>query len=115
MRDASATVCVNGPAWSNVRDRGTMPSVEISPNDGFSPTMPQAAAGIRIDPPVHVPSVARAMPDATLPADPPLAPPGYRNGPWGLRAGPTAGPSLVWPNATSGRWVFPPYTSPARL
>jgi hypothetical protein len=42
--------------------------------------MPQAAAGMRIDPPVHVPSVASAMPAATLAADPPLDPPGDRNG-----------------------------------
>ena len=42
--------------------------------------MPQQAAGIRIEPPVSVPRVARAMPAATLTADPPLEPPGERVG-----------------------------------
>ena len=42
--------------------------------------MPQAAAGMRIDPPVSVPIVASAMPAATLAADPPLDPPGDRDG-----------------------------------
>ena len=42
--------------------------------------MPQAAAGIRIEPPVSVPIVASAMPAATLTADPPLDPPGDRDG-----------------------------------
>ena len=50
--------------------------------------MPHAAAGMRIDPPVSVPSVASAMPAATLTADPPLDPPGDRVGSCGLRAGP---------------------------
>jgi hypothetical protein len=76
-------------------------SVETSPYDGFSPTMPQAAAGMRIDPPVHVPSVASAIPAATLAADPPLEPPGERDGSRGLRAGPNAESSFVVPNANS--------------
>ncbi len=42
--------------------------------------MPQAAAGMRIEPPVSVPMVASAMPAATLAADPPLDPPGDRVG-----------------------------------
>jgi len=40
-----------------VVERGaTTPSVEISPDVGFNPVTPQAAAGIRIDPPVSVPT-----------------------------------------------------------
>ena len=77
----------SGPTWSSVRDSGTTPSVDTSPNDGFRPTMPQAAAGMRIEPPVSVPIVASAMPAATLAADPPLDPPGDRVGSCGLRAG----------------------------
>jgi len=37
-----------------------------------------AAAGIRIDPPVSVPKAASAMPAARLAAEPPLDPPGDR-------------------------------------
>ena len=57
---------------------GTTPAVGSSPTVGFSPTNPHTADGIRIDPPVSVPSVASAMPAATLTADPPLEPPGDR-------------------------------------
>ena len=75
--------------------------------------MPQAAAGMRIEPPVSVPSVASAMPAATLTADPPLEPPGDRDGSCGLRAGPNAESSLVVPNANSCRFVLPTKTAPA--
>ena len=75
--------------------------------------MPQAAAGMRIDPPVSVPTVARAIPVATLMADPPLEPPGDRETSWGLRAGPKAESSLVVPNANSCRLVLPMKTAPA--
>jgi len=40
-------------------------SVEISPIGAFRPTMPQAAAGMRMDPPVSVPRAASAIPVAT--------------------------------------------------
>ena len=88
-------------------------SVESRRSVGFSPTMPQAAAGIRIDPPVSVPSVASAMPAATLAAEPPLDPPGERVGSCGLRAGPNAESSFVVPNANSCRLVLPMKTAPA--
>ena len=62
--------------------------------------MPQAAAGMRIDPPVSVPTVASAIPAATLAADPPLEPPGDRLGSCGFLAGPNADSSFVVPNAS---------------
>ena len=40
--------------------------------------MPQAAAGMRIDPPVSVPTVPSDMPVAIAIAEPPLDPPGDR-------------------------------------
>ena len=46
--------------------------------------MPQAAAGMRIDPPVSVPTVPSDMPDATAAAEPPLDPPGDRDGSCGI-------------------------------
>ena len=63
--------------------------------------MPHAAAGMRIDPPVSVPTVPSDMPDATAAADPPLDPPGERDGSCGLRTGPKPESSLVVPNANS--------------
>ena len=56
--------------------------------------MPQAAAGMRIEPPVSVPIVASAMPAATLAADPPLEPPGDRVGSCWMTGG-TEGGFLV--------------------
>src|SRR5437763_17179080 len=98
---ASATVRASGPTWSSVRDNGTTPSVDTSPHVGLRPTVPQAAAGIRIDPPVSLPTDTMAMPVATLMADPPLDPPGDRDGSWGFRAAPNADSSLVVPSANS--------------
>jgi hypothetical protein len=42
--------------------------------------MPHAAAGMRIEPPVSVPTLANVMPVRTPMADPPLEPPGDRVG-----------------------------------
>ena len=41
------------------------------------PTIPQSAAGWRIEPPVSVPSAHGASPAATAAADPPEEPPGH--------------------------------------
>src|SRR5262245_29722290 len=75
--------------------------------------MPQAAAGMRIDPPVSVPSAARAIPVATATADPPLDPPGDRDVSSGCRTTPNAEFSLVVPKANSSRLVLPMITAPA--
>ena len=42
------------------------------------PTMPQSAAGWRMEPPVSLPSAHSASPAATAAAEPPLEPPGTR-------------------------------------
>src|SRR5262249_3404590 len=94
---------------------GTHPSTDTSPNVGFRPTRPQAAAGMRIDPPVSVPIVASPMPAARLAAEPPLDPPGDLVGSCGLRAGPKAESSLVVPNGNAWRFVLPMKTAPASL
>ena len=75
--------------------------------------MPQQAAGILIEPPVSVPTVASAMPVATLTADPPLDPPGDRVVSSGLRTAPNAESPLVVPRAYSCRFVLPTKTAPA--
>ena len=60
----------------------------IVPFVGFSPTSPQYAAGMRIDPPVSVAVAIETMPAASAAADPPLEPPGVRSRFHGFRVGP---------------------------
>ena len=62
--------------------------------------MPQAAAGMRMEPPVSVPTDPKHMPSAAA-ADPPLDPPADLEGSSGLRTAPNAVSSLVVPNANS--------------
>ena len=65
-----------------------MPAMLTSPNVGFKPTIPQSAEGMRIEPPVSVPTEAKPIPVATATADPPLEPPEMRSSAQGLRAAP---------------------------
>ena len=80
---------------------------------GFTPTTPQSAAGWRIDPPVSEPSPSGAYPAATAAAEPPLEPPGTRDGSCGLRVGPNAEFSVDEPIANSSRLVLATGTAPA--
>ena len=80
---------------------------------GFTPTTPQSAAGWRIEPPVSEPSASGAYPAATAAADPPLEPPGTRDGSRGLRVGPNAEFSVDEPMANSSRLVLATGTAPA--
>ena len=57
------------------------------PREGFSPTTPQVAAGMRIDPPPSDAAAQGSMPAATATAAPPLDPPAPVDGSHGLRAG----------------------------
>ncbi len=59
--------------------------------------MPQQAEGIRIDPAVSVPTESSTMPAATAAAEPPLDPPGLRDGAAGFTTRPKRGLSLVMP------------------
>ena len=69
-----------GPAWSNEGASGKTPSIGTTPNPGLKPTTPQHAAGIRIEPPVSVPSAPSTSPSASAAAEPPLDPPAVRPG-----------------------------------
>src|SRR6266566_7324753 len=73
--------------------------------------MPQYAAGIRIEPPVSVPSASAHAPAATSAAEPPEDPPEVREGSRGLRVSPTSG----WANpaAYSRHWVVANTSAPA--
>src|SRR5262245_12220945 len=72
---ASRTVRVIGPTWSFDHDRAIAPARLTRPYVGLSPTMPQQAAGRRMDPPVSVPSAPTARPAATAAPEPLLDPP----------------------------------------
>ena len=60
----------------------------MRPRAGFSPTSPQQAAGIRIEPPPSLPWATGTRPAATAAAAPPEEPPGVRSRSQGLRVGP---------------------------
>src|SRR5205807_10425265 len=57
---------------------------------GLTPTTPHSDAGCRTDPPVSEPSATGAKSAATAAAEPPLDPPGTREGQRGLRVAPNA-------------------------
>src|SRR5207245_4865402 len=75
-----ATSRAIGPAWSKLGASGKTPSIGTRPNVGLKPTMPQHAAGMRIDPPVSVPSAPATSPSASAAAEPPLEPPAVKSG-----------------------------------
>src|ERR1043166_6409146 len=85
-----------GPTWSKVCTFGQTPTRLTRPCVGLRPTMPQKAAGLRMDPPVSEPSATVHIPAAAAAADPPLGrrlePPdaagagGFADGPPGIRA-----------------------------
>ena len=65
-----------GATWSKDGEKATRPYLDTLPYVGFIPTIPQRLAGWRIEPPVSEPNAARAIPEATAVAEPPLDPPG---------------------------------------
>ena len=66
----------SGPTQSSVETAGWTPDRLTLPYDGFSPYVPQHAAGMRMEPPVSVPSAKSTSSAATATADPLEDPPG---------------------------------------
>src|SRR5437762_6247359 len=85
---ASSTVLHIGPTWSSVQAMGITPRLLTRPYVGINPTTPQSELGIRIDPPVSVPSVPKQRSDAMAAAEPPDDPPEIRSSAQGLCTGP---------------------------
>src|SRR5438128_9636412 len=83
------------------------------PYVGFRPTMPQQAAGPRIDPPVSEPVAPGHMNAATAAPEPPLDPPGTRSSAHGLRVVPYHGLLVVEPAANSCVLHLPTRMAPA--
>src|SRR5579884_1105087 len=77
------------------------------------PTIPQSAAGWRIEPPVSVPIAHGASPPATAAALPPEEPPGTRVRSHGLSTGPNPEFSFEEPIANSSWLVLPSSGAPA--
>ena len=71
-------------------------------------------AGMRIDPPPSLACATGTMPAATAAALPPLEPPEERVVSHGLRVGPWARGSVVGRRPSSGVFVRPTNTKPAR-
>ena len=76
MATQDSTSLAIGPAVSKDGAKGQQPSIGTTPCVGLNPTIPQQAAGIRIDPAESVPSAASQRPAASAEAEPPLDPPG---------------------------------------
>ena len=77
------------------------------------PTSPQAAAGIRIDPPPSDAVAAGTSPAATAAAEPPDEPPGVRVASQGLRVMPFASVAVHGKIVSSGTFVIPIGIAPA--
>src|SRR5687767_8041057 len=89
------------------------PRLLTRPYVGLKPTMPHSDAGIRIEPPVSVPSAPKHMSAATAAAEPPDDPPATRSSAHGFRTGPKYVTADVPPSANSWRFTLPTRTAPA--
>jgi hypothetical protein len=87
-RSIVGTSRASGPTQSRVVRAGRTPVRLTRPNEGFSPYTPQHAAGMRMEPPVSLPSAKSTRPAATATAEPLEEPPGTRPGARGLRGVP---------------------------
>src|SRR6267154_3453693 len=110
---ASSAVRASGP-WtcpgSQARGIGEL---GVSPGVGRMPTMPQNAAGIRMEQPKSVPWASGSMPEATATAEPPDEPAGLSSGFQGLRVGPNSALTVLAPVANSGVLVLASTMAPA--
>src|SRR5579884_4205904 len=79
------------------------------------PTIPQSAAGWRVEPPVSVPIAHGASPAATAAALPPEEPPGTRARSHGFSTGPNPEFSFEEPIANSSWLVLPSSGAPAAV
>ena len=110
----SATVRVSIPSIPS-SESPSSGAEEIRPRWGLSPTRPQHAAGMRIEPPPSLPCATGTIPAATAAAEPPEEPPGVRSRSQGLRVGPNRRASLVGRMPYSGSVVVPTTMKPARF
>ncbi len=99
---------------SSVGQSGKTPSIGITPQRDFRPTISHAAEGSRIEQPVSEPIPRSTSPAASAAALPELEPPVVFPGCAGLCTVPS---HSFWPStlhANSGRFALPTTTAPAR-
>ena len=75
---------VIGPRWSSDSPSGKTPLRLTRPHVGFKPTIPLAADGSRIDPPVSLPIEPKHSPAAVAAPEPLDDAPGHRSAPHGF-------------------------------
>ncbi len=108
----SATVVASEPTtafWA----RCVTPKVGIRPYVGFRPGNPVKLAGVRIEPPPSLAVQNGTMPADTAADEPPLDPPGVRDGSHGFRVTPSSGLAVYAKVPNSGLAVFPTGIAPA--
>src|SRR5205809_4527907 len=88
---------------------------ELRPRVGLSPTSPQQAAGMRMEPPPSLAWATGTTPEATAAAEPPEEPPGVRFTSQGFLAGPYNRDSVTGGKPNSGTFVLAKGMKPARL
>ena len=101
-----------GPTWDTVPN-GDGGYAGTRPKLGLNPTLPQNAAGTRIDPAPSVPMPSGPSPAATAAAVPPDDPPGVLAVSHGLRVSPVRGELVSALQPNSGVAVLPISTAPA--
>ena len=84
----SRTLTVSAPFVASPASASPYGAPEMRPRAAFSPTRPQHAAGMRIEPPPSEPVAKVTIPLATATAEPPLEPPHVRSSAHGLCVGP---------------------------
>src|SRR5690625_7098203 len=89
-------------------------SIGTRPADGWNPTVPDHAEGMRIEPPASVPPASATMPSATAAAEPPDEPPGLYSVLKGFLVGPKSLLSVTPRNPSTGLLVAPMTMPPAR-
>src|SRR5262249_4304675 len=108
MRATSRTVRAIGPTVERLPHPSAAAGARvIRPRDGFNPTIPQQADGIRIDPPPSLPWATGLSPAATAAPAPPLEPPAVCSRFQGFRAGGCRPASVVGRVPNSGVVVLP--------
>ena len=85
---ASRTVVASGPFSASPYQSVSPRCAGTTPRPGLRPTSPQHAAGILMEPMPSAACATGTMPAATAAAEPPLEPPGVREGAQGLRVTP---------------------------
>src|SRR3981081_3834 len=112
---ASSAVRARGPCtWPGSQASG-IGELGVSPGVGRMPTIPQNAAGMRMEQPKSGPCASGTMPVAPATAEPPDEPAGLSAGFQGLRVGPNSALLVFAPQANSGVFVFARTMAPEAL